>query len=177
MALVRLLATLHDDKGDIAVADLIRDDKYPFAPVNEKQFCINAGVRPGISLIGTGSLAERLGGRPSINVVGLDGVNSIAGAANVLCPKETARISVRLSPSQKPEQARQAIEEHLNNVRPWGIQSHVTFLGSAQASWLTRTVSTPRPAEDQPPVRRGVVGVRSPGAASTAPTKASARTN
>jgi acetylornithine deacetylase/succinyl-diaminopimelate desuccinylase-like protein len=138
MALVRLLATLHDDKGDIAVADLILDDKYPFAPVDEKQFCINAGVRPGIPLIGTGSLAERLGGRPSINVVGLDGVNSIAGAANVLCPKATARISVRLSPSQEPEQARQAIEAHLNNVRPWGIQSHVTFLGSG-AGFMVNT--------------------------------------
>jgi acetylornithine deacetylase/succinyl-diaminopimelate desuccinylase-like protein len=130
MALVRLLASLHDDQGDVAVAGLVRDDIYPFAPMDEEQFCLNAGVRRGVPLIGTGSLAQRLCGRPSINVVGLDGVNSIKHAANVLCPQATAQISVRLAPSQDPEKARQAIEEHLNSVRPWGIQHSVTFVGA-----------------------------------------------
>lgn len=131
MALVRLLASLHDDKGDVAVAGLIRDDKYQYAPVDEEQFLINAGVRRGVPLVGTGSLAQRLGGRPAINVTWLEGVTSDQTmAANVLCPKATAWISVRLAPSQDPEQARQAIEEHLNSVRPWGIEPTVTFVGS-----------------------------------------------
>ncbi|MGH3770154.1 MAG: M20/M25/M40 family metallo-hydrolase [Pseudonocardiaceae bacterium] len=138
MALVRLLATLHDNNGDVAVAGLTRDDTYPFAPMDEEQFCINAGVRRGVPLIGTGSLAQRLCGRPSINVVGLDGVNSTTQAANVLCPQATARISVRLAPSQHPEEARQAIEKHLNGVRPWGIQPSVTF-NSAGAGFRVDT--------------------------------------
>lgn len=126
MALVRLLATLHDDKGDVAVDGLICDDDYPYASMDETQFRKNAGVLPGVPLIGTGSLAQQLCARPAINVVGLDGVNSIKNAANVLCPTATARISVRLAPSQDPDEALKALEKHLNKVRPWGIRFTVT---------------------------------------------------
>ncbi|MGH3770688.1 MAG: M20/M25/M40 family metallo-hydrolase [Pseudonocardiaceae bacterium] len=143
MALVRLLATLHDDKGDVAVAGLIRDDDYPYAPMDETQFRSNAGVLPGVPLIGTGSLAQRLCARPAINVVGLDGVNSIGNAANVLCPTATARISVRLAPSQDLEKARKALEDHLTHltnvdIRPWGIQVSVTP-GSSGAGFRVHT--------------------------------------
>ncbi|SDE01622.1 M20/M25/M40 family metallo-hydrolase [Actinokineospora iranica] len=119
MALVRMLATLHDDKGDVAV-ELDKQD-LGWEPVDEKQYRADAGVRPNVSLIGTESLQKRLYGKPSINVTGLDGVPALSQAINVLRPTATAKVSVRLAPNQDPETAYTKLVEHFRKVRPWGV--------------------------------------------------------
>ncbi|SHG43214.1 M20/M25/M40 family metallo-hydrolase [Streptoalloteichus hindustanus] len=128
--LVRALATLHDDRGDVAVPGLAHDDDFPWEPVDEQRFRTDAGVRDGVPLVGSGTLAQRLFGRPAINVVGLDGPKPWASSTNVLTPHAKARISVRLAPSQDPEQARQALQKHLDAQRPWGVTPKVEFAGA-----------------------------------------------
>ncbi|GGM33531.1 hypothetical protein GCM10012275_01180 [Longimycelium tulufanense] len=132
------LATLHDDEGHVIVPGLTHDD-FPWAPVDTTQFAHDAGVRPGVPLAGTGPLAERRYGRPALNVIGLDGVNTRSGASNVLPPKATARISVRLAPSQEPKQARAALQRHFDSVKPWGIEPRVTFLDGGAGLLATST--------------------------------------
>ncbi|KZM74408.1 M20/M25/M40 family metallo-hydrolase [Nocardia terpenica] len=127
MVLVRLLASLHDDSGNVAVAGLDTAD-VSWTPVDEKQFRQDARLLPEVPLVGSGTLAQRLFGKPAINVVGLDGVNSMSEASNALRPKATARISVRLAPSQDPEQARKALRQHLESRMPWGVRPKVTFV-------------------------------------------------
>ncbi|MCP2261213.1 Acetylornithine deacetylase/Succinyl-diaminopimelate desuccinylase [Streptoalloteichus tenebrarius] len=130
MVLTRVLASLHDDGGDVAVPGLVRDDAFPWDPVDEQRFRADAGVLDGVPLVGSGTLAQRLFGRPSINVVGLDGPKPWNESTNVLCHHAKARISVRLAPSQDPESARQALQQHLDAQRPWGVTPKVEFVAA-----------------------------------------------
>ena len=88
-----------------------------------------AGVRPSVSLMGTGTLAHRLWGRPAVAVLGIDAPPT-AGAANKLVPEARAKISVRLAPGDDTAKARAAIEEHLLSLAraPWGAEVTVCFL-------------------------------------------------
>ena len=53
-ALARLLATLHDEHGDVAVAGLARGSAEPL-DLTEDQLRVDAGVLDGVQLIGTGN--------------------------------------------------------------------------------------------------------------------------
>jgi acetylornithine deacetylase/succinyl-diaminopimelate desuccinylase-like protein len=123
MTLVRLLATLHDDRGDVAVAGLDRNAwdgiDYP-----EDAYREVTGVLDGVPRIGTGTVSEMLWARPSINVIGLD-APSVAQAANVLVPSATAIVSARIVPGTDPVAARAALAEHLRTNAPWGVDVEV----------------------------------------------------
>src|SRR4051794_5684661 len=56
-ALCRLLATLHDDNGDVAIEGL-HTATTP-ADASEDAFRSDAGVLPGVQLMGSGSVADR----------------------------------------------------------------------------------------------------------------------
>ena len=124
IALTRMIATLHDADGTVAVKglDVI---EYDGAEYDESAFRKDAGVPPGVDLIGTGSIADRLYGRPSINVIGID-APLVDGAANALIPKARARVSVRLAPSQDPAEAQGVVAKHLEAAAPWHVKVKVT---------------------------------------------------
>ena len=87
-----------------------------------------AGVRPGVSLMGTGTMAHRLWGRPAVAVLGIDAPR-ITEAANKLVPVARAKVSVRLAPGDDTAKAKAAIQEHLLSPEraPWGAEVTVTF--------------------------------------------------
>jgi len=124
IALTRMIATLHDADGTVAVKglDVI---EYDGAPYDEAAFRKDAGVLPGVDLIGAGSIADRLYGRPSINVIGID-APLVDGAANALIPKARGRVSVRLAPSQNPAEAQGVVAKHLEAAAPWHVKVKVT---------------------------------------------------
>jgi acetylornithine deacetylase/succinyl-diaminopimelate desuccinylase-like protein len=120
MALTRMLASLHDDAGDVAVAGLLRDD-WSGRPVEEAALREAAGVLDGVGLTGTGSIAERLYLRPSITAIGLDAPD-VASAGNAIVPLATARVSARLTPGEDPHAAGELIAAHLRAAAPWNVQ-------------------------------------------------------
>ena len=136
IALTRMIATLHDATGTVAVKGLDVVD-YDGAPYDEAAFRADAGVLPGVDLMGAGSIADRLYGRPSINVIGID-APAVDGAANALIPKARARVSVRLAPGQDPAKAQGIVARHLEAVAPWHVQVRVTAGGVGQG-FLART--------------------------------------
>ena len=136
IALSRMIATLHDADGTVAVKGLATTE-YTGADYDEAAYRTDAGVLPGVDLIGGGSVGERLYGRPSINVIGID-APAVDGAANALIPKARARISVRIAPGQEPAAAQRALKEHLESVAPWNVKAKVTA-GSAGEGFLART--------------------------------------
>ncbi len=69
--LCRLLATLHDEAGDVAVEGLVRREASPL-DYPEDRFREEAGMLDGVSLIGTGRLVERLWTKPAVTVLGID---------------------------------------------------------------------------------------------------------
>lgn len=123
VALVKMLATLYDDNGGIVVEGL-EEMTYDGAPYNEADFRHDGGVLGGVDLIGSGSLAERLCGKPSITVTGLD-VQPVEGATNAVVPKVRALLSTRVAPGQKCEPAMAALKAHLEAVRPWNVRLSV----------------------------------------------------
>ena len=100
IALMRMVATLHDEAGDVTVEGLATV-AYDGDEYDPQVFRADAGVLPGVDLIGCGSVAERLCCRPSITVIGLD-APPVEGARNALVPRARARVSVRLAPGQDP---------------------------------------------------------------------------
>ena len=124
VALTRMLATLHDERGNVAVEGLA-GRPWEGLGVDEVEYRANAGALGGIELIGDGSIAERLYTRPSLTVIGIDAPD-VDSAANALVPRARARISLRLAPADDPVRARSALAAHLERVIPWGVTTTLT---------------------------------------------------
>ncbi|HTK65673.1 MAG TPA: dipeptidase [Pseudonocardia sp.] len=123
-ALCRMLATLHDDKGRVAVPGLVmRPSNTP--DFDEATFRCDAGVLDGVELIGAGTLPERLWYQPAIAVLGID-APSVAQASNVLLPSARAAVSLRLAPGDDPARAQRSLTDHLRAHAPWGARVTVT---------------------------------------------------
>jgi acetylornithine deacetylase/succinyl-diaminopimelate desuccinylase-like protein len=131
MALTRVLDRLWDDAGDLAVPDLVRDEAADL-PYEEATLRADAGVREGVSLVGTGSLLSRMWTRPSLTVVGVD-APSVAQASNTLQPSARAKLSLRVAPGQDPTEAFEALRSHLLASAPWGAQVEVTLKETGSA--------------------------------------------
>ncbi len=120
--LARLIATLHDEHGDVAVAGL-QHAPDPAVDYDEAAFRADAGVLDGVQLAGTGPLAARMWTRPAISVIGFDATR-VASASNTIAPRATAKLSVRIAPGSDPAQAMAAVRSHLEGHAPFG--AHVT---------------------------------------------------
>jgi acetylornithine deacetylase/succinyl-diaminopimelate desuccinylase-like protein len=117
VALIAMLATLHDAAGNVAVAGLDAA-AYEGARYDEPAFRRDAGVLAGVALAGSGVIAEQLACRPAITVIGID-APPVDGAANAVVARARAAVSVRLAPGQDPDQARSAVVAHLQAAAPW----------------------------------------------------------
>ena len=123
-ALVRLLASLHDDDGNVAVAGLHESTAaavdYPPERVRE-----DTGLLDGVSEIGSGSVPQRLWAKPSITVIGID-TTPIASASNTLIPTARAKVSMRVAPGGDAAAHLAALTRHLEQHAPWGARVTVT---------------------------------------------------
>jgi acetylornithine deacetylase/succinyl-diaminopimelate desuccinylase-like protein len=135
-ALARLLATLHDERGDVAVPGLVRGAADPL-DLTEAQLRADAGLLDGVRLTGTGGLTDRLWAGPAIAVIGID-APSVAAASNTLVSVARAKISMRIAPGDDPVLARDALAAHLRAHAPWGAQVTVE-LGMMAAPYAVRT--------------------------------------
>ncbi|TWX40844.1 dipeptidase [Frigoribacterium sp. ACAM 257] len=123
LAMVKLLATLHDDAGSVAVAGLrSREAEHP--EQSEQQLREEAGLLEGVTPIGTGPLLSRVWSQPSITVTGID-APSVANASNTLSPEVSVRISARIAPGQAASEAYTAIEAHLREHAPFGAHVEI----------------------------------------------------
>jgi acetylornithine deacetylase/succinyl-diaminopimelate desuccinylase-like protein len=124
-ALGRMIASLHDDRGDVAIAGLKR---FPWegAQIPEEEFRQESGVLDGVELIGSGTIADRLFTAPAVSVLGVD-APAIAGSSNQIVPVARARVSLRIAPGDDPVSARRALADHLREHAPWGVE--VSFEG------------------------------------------------
>src|SRR5207244_2700074 len=122
--LARVLAALHDDRGNVAVPGLVTGSP-PDLDQEEVEFRAAAGILPEVRLIGEGSITERRWARPAVSVLGID-APTIQESSNQLVPVARARISLRLAPGQDPAKALDALASHLEGSAPWGAQVRVT---------------------------------------------------
>ena len=124
-ALSRLIATLHDEAGDVAIDGLVRGQASPL-DYPEQRFRTEAGLLDGVELIGTGRIVDRIWMKPSVSVLGIDAPPTM-GAPNALVPAARAKLSVRIAPGEDPKTAFNLVQDHLLRNAPWGAQVEVTL--------------------------------------------------
>ncbi|MCC6718123.1 MAG: dipeptidase [Acetobacteraceae bacterium] len=126
MVLARLLATLHDGEGRIAVPrfmdGLQRPSNSDYASMealgfDEPKFFAEIGAAPGAIEPGV-RLLESLWLRPTIEVNGITGGYQGVGGKTVIPATASAKITCRLGPGQDPHGAGDAVEAHLRRHCP-----------------------------------------------------------
>ncbi|KUI27151.1 dipeptidase [Mycobacterium sp. IS-1742] len=126
--LVRLLASLHDDEGNVAVAGLHETGAAgPDVTVDRGPDWVReeSGLLPGVDEIGSGSVVQRLWAKPAITVIGID-TTPIDRSSNTLIPRARAKISMRVAPGGDARAHLDALTRHLEAHVPWGAQLTVT---------------------------------------------------
>lgn len=130
-ALARIIASLHDDRGNVAIEGLQRS-AWAGMDVPEEELREEAGSVPGLQLTGDGSIAERLWTGPAVAVLGID-APAIHGSSNQIVPLARARVSLRVAPGDDPVAANQKLVEHLVAHAPWGVQVTIERGGGFEA--------------------------------------------
>jgi len=136
MALARILATLHDTRGRIAITgfyDKVR--KWPKAerdgirklPFRDKTFQRETGA-PSLGGEEGFSTLERIWMRPTCEVNGQLSGYTGEGAKTVLPSKAMAKVSCRLVPHQDPDQIAKLFKAHVKRVAPKGVKVDVTYI-------------------------------------------------
>lgn len=124
LATIRLLATLHDEDGAVAVAGLVTHDAET-PDYDESRLIEEAALLEGVSPIGRGSILSRLWYQPAITVTGID-APSVQDASNTLIPRVSAKVSMRIAPGQDAGEAFEAIRGHLLAHAPFGASVEIT---------------------------------------------------
>ena len=126
MALSRLLATLHDDNGDVAVEGLVskrgRAAGLPGGPVPRRGR--RARRRPAHRHRPPRRPAS--GPSPPSRCSAIDAPTTDE-APNAIVPKAKAKLSMRLAPGDNPKSAYEALKAHLEKHVPWGAKISFEF--------------------------------------------------
>jgi acetylornithine deacetylase/succinyl-diaminopimelate desuccinylase-like protein len=136
MALARILATLHDAHGRIAIPgfyDTVREwpasvrQQMKTLPFDEEHFRAEAGS-PALGGENGYTVLEQLWTRPTCEVNGLLSGYTGEGAKTVLPAKAMAKVSCRLVPDQDPAAIEALMKAHVARVAPKGVAVTVTHL-------------------------------------------------
>ena len=119
--LCKVLATLHDDKGNVAIEGLKADPEPEIDYEDDAQLRSEAGSLDGVQWIGEGKVSARMWTKPACSVLAID-ATPVKDASNTLIPSARAKVSVRLAPGDDPVTAEQALRAHLEEHTPWGAR-------------------------------------------------------
>ena len=140
--LVELLSKLKDADGHIQIPGMYDDVKPPtpaekhswsILPFDEKEFLktevgsTRLTGEPGYNVF------ERTWARPTLEVHGIAGGFTAAGAKTVIPAKATAKVSMRMVPDQNPEKIVAAFKKFVKDNTPAGIQTEVRVLSAGPA--------------------------------------------
>lgn len=136
MALSRILSSMHDASGHIAIPGFY--DKVRLFPdhvrtaMRELPFSDEGMMREvGVDSLGGESgysTLERLWTRPTCEVNGLLSGYTGEGAKTVLPSKAMAKVSFRLVPDQDPAEIASLVQKHVASVAPAGVSVTVDYL-------------------------------------------------
>jgi acetylornithine deacetylase/succinyl-diaminopimelate desuccinylase-like protein len=139
IALSRMIASLHDDAGEVAVQGLQRF-AWNGADITEDDFREETRVFPEVRLLGSGTIAERTLSKPSINVLAFEAPR-VSEVANQIVPTATAVVGLRMPPGEDYVAAAQKVARHLRRAAPWGVRVTVTNDEEPGAGYIVDTSS------------------------------------
>jgi acetylornithine deacetylase/succinyl-diaminopimelate desuccinylase-like protein len=118
LPMVKVLASLHDDKGNVAIKGL-STYKFDDLPYTDENLRADSSLLPQVSQIGDGGIMDRIWGKPALTIIGID-VPSVAMSSNTLLPTASAKLSLRIAPGQDPDEALALLRAHLTENVPFG---------------------------------------------------------
>ena len=141
-AAAQLIASLHNDKGQVAVADFYKEVE-PLADWEREMWKSVPGVGEADILEVTGSpaifgeegysAAECLWARPTCEVNGMWGGYQGEGSKTVLPAEAGFKLSCRLVPAQDPDLTMERVKAHLESHLPAGVTIEVKIGHSGKA--------------------------------------------
>jgi acetylornithine deacetylase/succinyl-diaminopimelate desuccinylase-like protein len=135
--LIELLAKLKDANGKIQIPGMYDDVEPPtpaekrsweHLPFDEKDFLKNEVGSTQLTGEPGYSVLERTWARPTLEVHGIAGGFTGAGAKTVIPARATAKVSMRMVPNQNPEKIIAAYKKFVAENTPSGIQTEVRVL-------------------------------------------------
>ncbi len=135
MALAKIIATLSNDDGTIAIPGVLDDvavqsekvrDNMRSLAYDEKLFREQAGVLDGVRLVGEQSYStyEKIWTRPALSVNALE-ASSMAKVSNQIVDVAKARVGIRIVPNQDPERITKLLVDALSKNPPFGCKVEV----------------------------------------------------
>jgi acetylornithine deacetylase/succinyl-diaminopimelate desuccinylase-like protein len=142
MALAQMLARLKDEKGRILIPGFY-DDIIPPSPEELKAWrslpfdeehyrTAEVGARALVGEEGY-SVLERTWARPTLDVHGIPGGFTGAGAKTVIPAKALAKVSMRLVPGMTPAKAFAQYKSYVEKITPAGVDVDVRLIHSGDA--------------------------------------------
>ena len=139
VALAQIIAQLKDSSGRILIPgfyDAVRrpsDDElraWQKLPFDEEHYRLTEVGSSRLTGESGYSVIERTWARPTLEVHGMPGGFTGAGAKTVIPAKAVAKISMRLVPDQTPQQAFTQYKSYVESIKPDGIELEVRLIHS-----------------------------------------------
>ena len=133
-AAARLIASLHDDQGRVAIEGFYDSVKDPAgwereaaaaSPLRDADIASQAGVSELDGEQGF-SAVERIGARPTAEINGLGGGYQGEGSKTVIPSEAFFKITFRLVPDQTPEEILRLAQAHFEKRKPAGVRLEIT---------------------------------------------------
>jgi len=146
MAMSKILSSLVDDKGDIAIAgiheqvkSLTQAEKDNFAKLDHSQEDVRqlAGALEKVDLWGDKNPYISLWRKPSLVVNALE-ASTKKEARNIINAEAFARVAIRIVPDMDPDKTLHLLMDHLKKAAPWGVDIDVRPL-TCSKWWNTDT--------------------------------------
>ena len=140
--LIELLAKAKDADGVIQIPGIYDDVEAPGAaeleswkslPFSEKEFLAKEVGSSALTGEKKYSVLERVWARPTMEVHGIAGGFTGAGAKTVIPAKATAKVSFRMVPNQDPDKVIAAFRQFVAKNAPVGIEMEVRVLSAGPA--------------------------------------------
>jgi len=141
-ALIELVSKLKDHTGRIMIPGMYGDVQAPSPaekksweslPFNEQEFLKNEVGSKALTGEKGYSVLERVWARPTLEVHGIAGGFTGAGAKTVIPATATAKVSMRLVPNQNPDKIIAAYKKFVKENTPAGVEMDVRVLSSGAA--------------------------------------------
>lgn len=140
--LIEILSKLKDEKGKVLIPGFYDDvqeptkdelkawDKLPFDENEYREKEVGSDVltgEPGYSVL------YRTWARPTLEVHGIAGGFTAAGAKTVIPARATAKVSMRMVPNQNPDDILKKYTDYVQKLTPKGIKTNIKVLSKGPA--------------------------------------------
>ena len=130
MVLSKILSSFHDSEGNLLIEGLVVD-KSEVTEMDKELLDKMLGGDKNIPYFKSPSMSEKLWLEPALDILAINAPR-VEESVNLIIPEASAKVSLRLAPSQDPDEAMDLLCKHVKENSPWGVD--VNFIPGAKGS-------------------------------------------